>query len=41
MLTFWDDIGELYATPGVPFKLSYAGRVVGSGVVDLTVRPEP
>lgn len=32
-LTFWDDIGQIYATPGVAFKLWYAGRTVGFGTV--------
>ena len=32
-LTFWADIGQIYATPGVAFKLWYAGRIVGFGTV--------
>jgi len=29
---FWADIGAIYATPGVQFKLWYAGRIVGVGM---------
>lgn len=32
-LTFWADIGQIYATPGVAFKLWYDGRIVGFGTV--------
>ena len=32
-LTFWSDLGRIYATPGAEFQLSYAGRVVGEGCV--------
>ena len=32
-LTFWDDLGRLYATPGETFRLMYAGRDVGAGYV--------
>jgi hypothetical protein len=32
-LSFWDDIGRIYATPGADFGIWYAGRIVGSGAV--------
>jgi hypothetical protein len=32
-ITFWDDLGRVYATPGSSFGLRYAGRIVGSGHV--------
>ncbi|MCA4135649.1 hypothetical protein [Arthrobacter sp. M4] len=32
-LMFWNDIGRIYATPGVAFKLWYDGRIVGFGTV--------
>lgn len=36
-ITFWDDLGRVYATPGSSFRLRYAGRIVGSGrVLGLT-----
>lgn len=31
IVDFWADVGRIYATPGVPFRLWYAGRVVGVG----------
>ena len=32
-VTFWDDLGRIYATPGAGFRIWYAGRIVGSGRV--------
>lgn len=32
-LTFWSDLGRIYATPGSAFRLWYAGRIVGDGLV--------
>lgn len=32
-LAFWADIAQIYATPGVAFKLWYDGRIVGFGMV--------
>ena len=32
-IDIWSDIGRSYATPGVPFRCWYAGRIIGSGVV--------
>jgi hypothetical protein len=28
---FWAEVGRIYATPGTPFRIWYAGRVVGVG----------
>ncbi|MFV0460782.1 MAG: hypothetical protein ACK5MT_18660 [Actinomycetales bacterium] len=32
-LSFWSDLGRIYATAGSRFRLWYAGRVVGDGYV--------
>ncbi len=32
-VTFWEDVGRVYATPGTEFRLWYSGRIVGSGRV--------
>lgn len=32
-LTFWDEIGRIYATPGVKFWISYPNRIVGHGII--------
>lgn len=32
-LSFWDDLGRIYATPGSAFRLRYAGRIVGVGTI--------
>ncbi|WP_077488763.1 hypothetical protein [Sinomonas mesophila] len=36
-LSFWDDLGRIYATPGTDFKLWYDGRIVGFGTVESYV----
>lgn len=33
LLRFWSEIGRVHATPGAVFRLWYAGRIVGTGVV--------
>ena len=33
VLSFWSEMGRIYATPGITFRLWYAGRIVGTGVV--------
>lgn len=37
-LSFWSDLGRIYATPGSQFRLWYAGRVVGDGYVIEEIR---
>jgi hypothetical protein len=39
LLTFWSDLGRIYATEGSKFRLWYAGRVVGQGGV-LSIEEE-
>jgi hypothetical protein len=36
-LTFWSDVARVYATPGTPFALHYAGCAVGTGMVQQIV----
>ena len=39
-LTFWADLGRIYAVPSAGFRLWYAGRIVGSGRVLKEARDE-
>jgi hypothetical protein len=39
-LSFWADLGSIYATPGTDFKLWYAGRIVGFGIVEAYLPEE-
>lgn len=38
VVDFWAEVGRIYATPGVAFRLWYAGRVVGIGRFGSEVR---
>lgn len=33
LLTFWSELGGIYATQGSSFRLWYAGRIIGEGKV--------